>query len=100
MQFMRGSLAMVANPLIAHIRSVGRAIEAAHISINLEGMKNMTKTTLEKWVWILIYGGLLVAGLGLSILQRDGGLGLPVTLAGALAVTLGVVCIFVRSRMK
>ena len=60
----------------------------------------MNKTTLEKWIWILIYGGLLIAGLGLSVQHRDGSLGLSVSIAGALAAGLGVVCIFVRSRMK
>ena len=100
MPFMRGSVARAANLLIAHIRSVGRAIDVAHHPINLEGTKAMNKTTLEKWIWILIYGGLLIAGLGLSIQHRDGSFGSSVSVAGALAAGLGVVCIFVRSRMK
>lgn len=71
-----------------------------HHPHNLKGMKAMAKTTLEKWIWILIYGGLLIAGLGLSVQQRNERLGLPVTLSGALLAGLGVVCIFIRSRMK
>ncbi len=54
---------------------------------------------LDLLVWVLIYGGLLLCGLGVA-LSRDGfdygwGVGL-VGLAGAAA---GVVLIYVRSRL-
>lgn len=54
---------------------------------------------IERLVWILIYGGALVAVLGLFILR--GGhelLGWLLMVKGGLAVAAGVVLIFLRSR--
>ena len=60
----------------------------------------MMKTrSLEKWIWILIYGGLLILGLGLSIGLRDEAVGSAIVWAGAVAAALGVLGIFVRSRL-
>jgi len=58
----------------------------------------MTNTTLDNVIWVLIYGGLLVAGLGWA-LSGDAALhgGLLVTI-GLVAVAAGVVLIGVRSR--
>jgi membrane protein DedA with SNARE-associated domain len=61
----------------------------------------MRAATLEKLIWVLIFGGMLLFSLGL-FLHRGGGemLAWAVLLAGALAALVGVVLIFVRARMN
>lgn len=61
----------------------------------------MRAATLEVWVWVLIYGGLLAVGLGLA-LQRQGeaALGWTLVVVGGIVTAVGVVLIWVRSRMK
>ena len=54
--------------------------------------------TLEKLVWLLIYGGLLLLCLAVFLRRSGAALGLALMLAGAVAVLLGVVLIWVRSR--
>lgn len=55
---------------------------------------------LQALIWILIYAGLLTLVLGLSV-QRSGapGLGWGMVLGGALVAAIGVVLIYVRSRL-
>lgn len=52
----------------------------------------------DKLTWVLIFGGIFSITLGLSLLQSGGALGWMFTAAGAVAVAVGVVMIFVRSR--
>ncbi len=59
----------------------------------------MKPATLETWIWVLIYGGLLAVSLGVFVLLRGGLLGWPLVAVGALAVVLGLVFIVVRARM-
>jgi hypothetical protein len=56
--------------------------------------------TVETMVWVLIYGGLLVVALGLSIQRRDAALGWGVATIGGVAAVAGAVLVYVRSRMK
>jgi hypothetical protein len=60
----------------------------------------MTNATLEKWVWVLIYGGLLAVSLGIFLKERDAALGWTVVALGAAAAVVGAVLIFVRSRRR
>lgn len=60
----------------------------------------MKPSTLGKLIWILIYGGLLGVGLGLSVQRTDDALGWGIVSGGAAAALLGVALIYVRSRMK
>ena len=60
----------------------------------------MSATTLEKWIWPLIFVGLLVAGLGLSIGNIDAGFGAWVVGAGLVLALLGVLMIYLRSRIE
>ncbi len=60
----------------------------------------MKPSTVEKLVWVLIYGGLLGAGLGLSLQRSHAGLGWTLVVAGAVLAAIGVVLIYVRSRMR
>ena len=55
---------------------------------------------LEKWIWILIYGGLFVFILGIATGRSDETLGWAMAVPGALVALVGVVLIYVRSRLK
>ena len=62
------------------------------------GTMNKRLARLEKWAWILIYGGLLSALLAL-FMQRGGDEDAQWLMLGGIgAGVLGVVLIFVRSR--
>ena len=54
---------------------------------------------IETWVWVLIYAGLLLLGLGLAIARQDGALGWSVAAVGAAGVAMGLVLIWIRSRI-
>jgi hypothetical protein len=60
----------------------------------------MSPSRIETLTWVLIFGGLLALSLGLFVLRRDAGIGGTIVVAGALAAAVGVVLIWVRSRMK
>jgi len=55
---------------------------------------------LEKWIWLLIYGGLFAFVLGFATARIDAVLGWSIATPGAIAVAVGVVLIYVRSRLK
>jgi len=58
----------------------------------------MDNATIEKLIWVLIYGGLLVLSLGLFVLRQDGVFGHTLIGSGALGVALGALLIWIRSR--
>jgi hypothetical protein len=60
----------------------------------------MRTSTVERLVWIFIYGGLLVLCLGLFTQRRAFALGLGLILAGSVLAFVGAMLIFARSRMK
>jgi hypothetical protein len=60
----------------------------------------MTTGTIEKLVWVLIYGGLLLVGLGLFVRPGDVGLGWTLIILGAVIAVAGTVLIAVRARMN
>ena len=60
----------------------------------------LSTARVEAWVWILIYGGLIVVSVGFALQQQGRAFGIGVMLAGALAAAIGVVLIWVRSRMS
>lgn len=59
----------------------------------------MKASTLETWVWVLIYGGLLAVSLGIFVMRQDHMLGTVITTIGGVVAAAGVVLIYVRSRM-
>lgn len=61
---------------------------------------SMRNATLQKLIWVLIYGGLLAVLLGLSIQKADDALGWPIVVTGAVLAAAGVVLIFIRARRK
>jgi hypothetical protein len=60
----------------------------------------MSTSRLDVLIWVLIYGGLLSVALGLSVQRSEGGLGIAVIIIGAIAAAVGVLLVYVRSRMK
>lgn len=60
----------------------------------------MKLDTLHRWIWTLIYGGLLIVGLGLSVQCSDAFVGWILVVAGGVAAAVGIGLIAVRARMK
>lgn len=59
----------------------------------------MKTSTLETWIWTLIYGGLIAVCLGIFVARQDNLLGTGLCIAGGVVAAAGVVLIYVRSRM-
>ena len=55
--------------------------------------------TLEKWIWILIYGGLFLVILGIATGRTEEALGWTMAVPGAIIAVVGVVLIYVRARL-
>jgi hypothetical protein len=60
----------------------------------------MSTTAIERLTWVLIYGGLLMVGLAFALRSTSEPLAWAIGVAGAVEVAVGVVLIWVRSRMK
>ncbi len=60
----------------------------------------MKTSTLDTLIWVLIYGGLLGVGLGLSVQRTDAALGVGVIAVCGVIAAVGFLLIVVRSRMK
>lgn len=58
----------------------------------------MKNSSMEAWVWLLIYGGLLCGCLGYFVSRSDAALGWAMGVVGALAWLAGVLLIYLRSR--
>jgi hypothetical protein len=58
----------------------------------------MSNPTLERLIWVLIYGGLLMLCLGLFVRPQSPMLGWVLIVAGALEALVGAVLIGVRAR--
>jgi hypothetical protein len=55
---------------------------------------------VETLIWILVYGGLIAVVLGVATRSGDAAVGLAMITVGALVAAVGLVLIWVRSRMK
>ena len=64
------------------------------------GTTNARLARMETWTWILIYGGLLAAVLGMFVEKSQDQSGSTFYTVGGLSVLTGVVLVFVRSRMR
>jgi hypothetical protein len=62
--------------------------------------RRVKRQTLENWVWILVYGGLILSCFGVFVRRGNAGLGLGMLAVGALAAIAGFALIYVRSRWK
>ena len=54
---------------------------------------------IEALVWVLVYGGLLVFGLGVALSRGGLGYGWGVSVVGIVFAVAGAVLVYVRSRM-
>ncbi len=59
----------------------------------------MDKKPIDRWSWILIYGGMLALGLGWFYQAHRPDAGWTLMVSGGVAFAIGVLLIFVRSRM-
>ena len=55
---------------------------------------------IGKWSWILIYVGMVLLALGLSAQRGDNVLGWGIAGLGIAMMLIGVVLVWIRSRMK
>ncbi len=55
---------------------------------------------LEKWIWILIYGGLFMVIIGIATGRTEEAIGWSLAVPGGVFTAVGVVLIYVRSRFK
>ena len=62
--------------------------------------RRMKNDSLEKLIWVLIYGGLLTLGVSFAVPEGSKALGAVLTWAGAAGAGLGATLIVVRSRRK
>ena len=60
----------------------------------------MSPAALDKLIWALIFGGLLLFSLGLFVQQQGGAPGWTIMLIGAALAVAGAVLIWVRSRIE
>ena len=65
-----------------------------------DGTERMTYERMDKWMWILIFGGLITFGVGLSIARTDAPIGWAFGVAGVLGVVIGVGMLWSRSRSR
>jgi 4-hydroxybenzoate polyprenyltransferase len=54
---------------------------------------------LDKVIWTLVFGGLLLLGPGVALQRAGEAWGWLVIVVGALAAAVGIVLVWVRSRM-
>ncbi len=60
----------------------------------------MKTSAVEAWVWVLIYGGMLLICLGLFVYRSEPALGWLLGSGGGVAAAAGGLLIVVRSRMR
>ena len=51
-------------------------------------------------IWVLIFGGMLMLALGLVVRRADADLGWGIALVSTGAIVLGILLVWVRSRMN
>jgi vacuolar-type H+-ATPase subunit I/STV1 len=60
----------------------------------------MKTATIDRLIWVLVYGGLIAIALGLSVRRGDAALGWGFVAGGAAIAIVGAVLVVVRARMK
>ncbi len=60
----------------------------------------MSNAALDRLIWVLIYGGLLVACLSLFVARQRSSLAWPMGIVGALVAVIGAILVFVRARRR
>jgi hypothetical protein len=57
------------------------------------------RSKVEVWVWVLVYGGMIVLGIGLAVQGTDAATGWVMAGLGATLIAVGALLVWVRSRM-
>jgi O-antigen/teichoic acid export membrane protein len=60
----------------------------------------MSNDTLDKLVWVCIYAGLFIVGLGIWFVEHHLAAGISLAVAGGALVALGGFLIWLRSRRR
>lgn len=60
----------------------------------------MSPGRIAAWTWGLIFGGMLVMAVGLTVLRAQSTLGWVLVACSAVAIAVGVVLIWIRSTMN
>ena len=60
----------------------------------------ISASKLAALTWVLIFGGMLMLALGLAVRRNDVDLGWCIAAVSVVAIGVGVVLVWVRSRMK
>ena len=55
---------------------------------------------VEKLVWVYVYVGMVLLGLGLAVQRSDTTIGWTLVVIGSISIFIGIVLVWVRSRMK
>ena len=55
---------------------------------------------VEKLVWVYVYVGMALLGLGLAVQRSDTTIGWTIAVIGSVSIFIGIVLVWVRSRMK
>ena len=55
---------------------------------------------IQRWIWPLIYVGIFLLALGLSVQRGNAELGRGIAATGIAAMVVGIVLIWIRSRLK
>ncbi len=60
----------------------------------------MTASRVATWVWVFVYAGMLVFGVGLAVARTDDALGWVIAATGIFSIAVGALLVWIRSRMK
>lgn len=69
-------------------------------NINGSGTTSKRLKRIESLIWVLIYGGLLTFIIGHFTAEADANLARTMGVMGLVAVAIGVILIYVRSRLR
>ena len=61
---------------------------------------SMSASRVETWVWVFVYAGMLVFGVGLAVARTDNALGWVIATIGICSIAFGALLVWIRSRMK
>jgi len=60
----------------------------------------MSAGRVETWIWVFVYAGILVLGVGLAVGRTDETLGWVITAIGIFSIAVGALLVWFRSRME
>jgi len=63
-------------------------------------VSNKNVARLQALIWVLIYGGLLILVLGLSVQRLDDAIGWSMVVGGGIVAAVGAALVYVRSRIN